>query len=136
MYILFYAFSVVFISGEWLQFPALHGRTLFIHPKCHSLHLPTPDSRSIPSFHWGYFCFKVLRLSDPLLTDFILGEMQVLSYRNVSVFFSPMNDICSSNFMFQSIMSLYIWWSIIINILSNVQSHDNCWLSAPFFSLH
>ena len=61
----------VLITGCWIYFPVLYIRTLLlIHSKCNSLHLPTPNSQSIPlSPHpprqpqvwslrpWVYFCF-------------------------------------------------------------------------------
>ena len=49
IYILFkYSFPLWLIPGDWIQFPVLHSRTLpFIHSKCNSLHLPTPNSHSI-----------------------------------------------------------------------------------------
>ena len=38
-----------FIPRDWTQSPVLYSRTSFlIHAKCHSLHLPTPNSQSIP----------------------------------------------------------------------------------------
>ena len=37
------------IPRDWRQFPALYSRTsLLTHSKCNSLHLPTPNSPSIP----------------------------------------------------------------------------------------
>ena len=37
------------IPRDWTQFPVLYSRTsLPIHSKCNSLHLPTPNSPSIP----------------------------------------------------------------------------------------
>ena len=37
------------IPRDWKQFPVLYSRTsLLIHSRCNSLHLPTPNSLSIP----------------------------------------------------------------------------------------
>ena len=36
------------IPRGWIQFPVLYSRiSLLIHPKCNSLHLPTPNSLSL-----------------------------------------------------------------------------------------
>ena len=44
-----YSFPSWFITGYWVLFPVLYIRTvLFIYSKCNSLHLPTPNSQSIP----------------------------------------------------------------------------------------
>ena len=37
------------ITSDWIQFSVLYSRTsLLIHFKCNNLHLPTPNSQSIP----------------------------------------------------------------------------------------
>ena len=42
-------FSIIAYPGDWIQFPVLYIRTLlFIHSKCNILHIPTPNSQSIP----------------------------------------------------------------------------------------
>ena len=47
-----YSFPLWFTTGYWVQFPVLYSRTLlFIHSKCNRLHLPTPNSQSIPLPH-------------------------------------------------------------------------------------
>ena len=47
--VLKYFFKSWSIPGEWIYFLVLYTRTsLFIHSKCSSLHLPTPNSPSIP----------------------------------------------------------------------------------------
>ena len=44
---------------DWTQFPALYSRTpLPIRSKCNSLHLPTPNSPSIPFSPPIYTFFK------------------------------------------------------------------------------
>ena len=43
-----YSFPLWFIPEYWIYFPVLCSRTLFIHSKCYSLYLPTPNSQSIP----------------------------------------------------------------------------------------
>ena len=42
-------FSIMFISGHWVQFPVLYSRTLlFIHSIYNNLHLLSPNFQSIP----------------------------------------------------------------------------------------
>ena len=65
-----YSFPWWFITGYWIYFPVLYGRTLLlIHPKCSSLHLLTPNSQSfllhphplattsLSPWPWFSFCF-------------------------------------------------------------------------------
>ena len=44
-----YYFPLWFITRHWIQFPVIYNRTLLlIHSKCSGLHLPAPNSQSIP----------------------------------------------------------------------------------------
>ena len=50
--LLLYSFPSWSILGDIIQFPMLYSRTLlFIHSKCNSLHLLTPNSQPIPLPH-------------------------------------------------------------------------------------
>ena len=69
IYMLFFIlFSIMLITGYWIQYPVLYVRALFIHSKCNRLYLPTPVSQPIHLPHllplpkvfslciWDCFC--------------------------------------------------------------------------------
>ena len=47
IYSFLYSLPLQLIPGDWMYFPVLYSRMLFIHSKCNSLHLITPNSQSI-----------------------------------------------------------------------------------------
>ena len=61
---------------DWIQFPTQYSRTsLLIHPKCNSLHLPTPD----PVLFWKKRAYLFLLLSPKEYTvkDLQSGYVQI-----------------------------------------------------------
>ena len=54
-------FPLWFITGYSVWFPVLYSRTLFIHSKCDSLHLPNRDSFNISDYrNFSSFILHIL----------------------------------------------------------------------------
>ena len=78
-----YPFPLWFLIGYWVQFPVLYSRTLlFIHPIYNSLHLPAPNSWSIPflpasPFWQRHLCSPGLQVCLCFIDNFICAIFQI-----------------------------------------------------------